>query len=69
MHLNIAVRLRDLDTHRNINRETRHICENMLPPTDLSFMNDDDDEKMNYDCWLDIRKVATVYFSSWYLFD
>ena len=30
MHLNIAVRLRDLDTHGNIKRETRHLCENML---------------------------------------
>ena len=25
MHLNIDVRLRDLDTHGNINRETRHL--------------------------------------------
>ena len=31
MHLNIAERLLDLDTHGNINRETRHLFENMLP--------------------------------------
>ena len=31
MHLNIAVRLRDLDAHGKINRETIHLCENMLP--------------------------------------
>ena len=30
MHINIAVRLLDLDTHGNIKRETRHLCENML---------------------------------------
>ena len=30
MYLNIAVRLRDLDTHVKIKRETRHLCENML---------------------------------------
>ena len=31
MHLNINLRLRDLDTHRNINQETRHLCEKILP--------------------------------------
>ena len=30
MYLKIAVRLRDLDTPRNIKRETRHLCENMI---------------------------------------
>ena len=31
MHLFIAVQLRDLDNHGNINGETRYLCENMRP--------------------------------------
>ena len=31
MHLNIDVRMRDLDTHGNINRENIHQCEDMIP--------------------------------------